>query len=154
MIRPIASAMMALTGSFFFSVFVAQEIQALPDADLGQLPWALITRYVSAMALGGAVIGALFCGLFGRAGLGGWILALFTGLLAASDSGLFGSAIGALPDLMATGWNATALIPVLSGFLVLPFALAEQPMLAIVLFVMVSLTHVFIRNRRRAHHVA
>lgn len=149
MIRPIAIVMMALTGSFFFFVFVAQDIRSLPDLDMGQLPWGLIIRYAVSMAIGGAIAGAILCGLFGRAGIGGWLLAFLAGILAATLAGLFGSAIGDLPDILSDGWSSSDIVRMVAGLLVLPLALAEQPALIIVLVTMVTMTHILIRRRRQ-----
>ncbi|MEM6658502.1 MAG: hypothetical protein AAF625_10465 [Pseudomonadota bacterium] len=150
MIRPIATFMMALTGAFFFFVFVAQDIRVLENPEIGALPWGLILRYALAMALGGAIAGFLFSGLFGRSGLGGWLLAVFAGVLATTIAGLFGSAIGELPELLSTGVTGATLIPIFAGLLVLPLSIADQPAMAGVLLIMVVVTHVLVRNRRRA----
>lgn len=150
MIRLIATAMMALTAAVFFFVFVYQDIRNLPQETMGAVPWGLILRYALAMTAGGALAGALFCGLFGRSGILGWLLSFVGGILATSLAGLLGSTIAELPTLLATGWSSAALVPIFSGLLVLPFAVAEQPVLALVLIGLVGLTHVLIGKQRRS----
>jgi len=150
MIRLIACGMMALTGAFFFSVFVSQDLRNLTDTQTGNVPWGLIVRYALAMAAGGAVAGLVFSGLFGRRGVGGWLLALIGGILAATLAGLAGSLIGDLPQSLSTGFSGDAIIRIFAGLLVVPLSITEQPIMAGVLLVMVALTHVLVKRARHA----
>jgi hypothetical protein len=141
--------LMALVGVFFFLVFLAQDLSHFETMSLGDLPLLLILRYAVAMTLGGALSGLVFAGLFGRGGVGGWILALLGGLVAALLSGLFGSAVALLPDLLADGYHPADLLRVLLGTLVLPLSLAEQPLLGLVLLALIAAAHLLARRARR-----
>lgn len=142
--------LMALAGAFFFTVFVAQDVRPNEDLSWRTLPWALLARYGLAMTLGGLLAGFLFGGLFGRQGPLGWLLAVIAGVLAVALSGLLGSAVGLLPDLLADGYQSRDLIAVASGVLILPLALADQPWLLAVLVLLIGAAHVIARRRRAA----
>jgi len=141
--------MMALIGAFLFGAFVLQDIRIHPELGPQDLPWGLIIRYSAAMVLGGALIGYLFCGFFGRNGIGGWMLAMIGGVLAASLSGLIGSAIGLSPELLADGFSAAELIRIAAGLLVFPLASLEQPVLFPLVIGMIVITHIFTKRARR-----
>lgn len=147
--RAIVVLMMALVGAMFFFVFIAEDITNMTDLEWADLPWGLILRYVLAMGAGGALAGALAAGLFGRAGLLGWLLALLGGVIAVVLAGLMGSAIGLLPDLLRDGWQTADLIPVLFGLLVVPMAAAGEPLVGAALIGLIALTHFLARRRRR-----
>lgn len=146
----IAALMMALSGAFFFVVFVLQDVRIHPELTWDQLPWSLIARYAVAMTAGGALAGVVFSGLFGRSGTGGWFLALLGGAIASLLSGLFGSAFGLLPDLLADGLTMAELIKVVLGALVVPLSVIEQPFLLIVLIGLVLATHELCKRARQS----
>ncbi|MEM1073018.1 MAG: hypothetical protein AAGI36_01095 [Pseudomonadota bacterium] len=141
MARRVASPMMALTGAIFFFAFVFQDIRIHPEIPAGELPWGLIIRYGVAMTLGGAVAGYLMAGLFGRSGIGGWILSFLAGTLATLLLGLVGSAFGLIPDLADQGLTSGELVQITLGALVVPLSLIEQPYLILVLLVLFGATH-------------
>ena len=147
--RITAALMMALLGALLFAAFVLQDIRLRPDLPAGELPWGLMIRYGLAMTLGGAIAGLLFSGLFGRSGAGGWVLTLIAGILAAAISGVLGSAVGLLPELLTDGLNTTEIVRVAAGLLILPLAIVEQPWLAIVLVLLLVITHLRCHAARR-----
>lgn len=148
MVSRITTAMMALTGLIFFAAFVSQDLGMLPNAETGQLPWGLIIRYAIAMAGGGALAGFLLRGLFGRGTFGGWLLAGLGGILASLIAGIFGSAFGLLPDLLADGFDMADLVQAAFGVLVVPLTILEQPILLLVLLGMIVGTHIMAKSAR------
>lgn len=151
-VRFITTAMMALTGAAAFIAFSAEDLAGLSPEQRSALPFALIARYIGAMAIGGALSGWLLSGLFGRRRVRGWVLAVAAGLFATLVAGLFGSALGLLPDVLADGWDPGDLIAILAGLLVLPLAAAAQPHLLLPWLGLVALTHLWAgraRARRR-----
>lgn len=147
--KQITVLIMAVTGLLFFAAFVSQDIRVLPDVTWGELPWGLILRYALAMTFGGALAGFLFAGFFGRRGFLGWLLAIIGGVLSALVAGLFGSAIGLLPDLLADGYHTADLVRAGLGVLVIPLSLIEQPALILLLAGLVGLAHVMAKRARR-----
>lgn len=148
--RLIASLMMALIGAYLFAAFVLQDLRIHPDVPRSDLPWALILRYALAMVLGGAVSGLLFCGLFGRKGAFGWVLAVIGGIIAASVSGLLGSAFGLLPNLLSDGFSTTDAVQVAAGLLILPLSAIEQPSVLAIVLGLIVLAHVLLRRARKS----
>lgn len=149
--RLIASLMMALIGAALFAAFVLQDIKIHPETEFADLPWNLILRYALAMTAGGALVGFMFCGLFGRNGVLGWVLALIGGVIAASISGLFGSAFGLLPDLLADGFSTSDAVQVAAGLLILPLAAIEQPMVLVIVLALIVVTHLWCNRARQSH---
>ncbi|MEM6888259.1 MAG: hypothetical protein AAF636_08990 [Pseudomonadota bacterium] len=147
--RRSTALVMAIAGVFFFVIFISQDLSHDTGVEVSELPWGLLARYAVAMTLGGAFSGLLFAGLFGRHGLFGWILALVGGVFAVLLSGLFGSAFGLLPDLLADGFHTADLIATAVGIFVVPLTLFEQPYLLIVLVALVALSHVLSRRSRQ-----
>ena len=144
----IATGMMALTGLLFFGAFVFQDIRLHPELGTNELPLGLIFRYAVAMTLGGAIAGFLLRGLFGRGGIGGWLLVIIGGLVACLISGLFGSAVGLLPDLLADGYHTADLVKAGLGIFVVPLSIIEQPVLLPVLIVLIVMTHILCKRAR------
>lgn len=101
------------------------------------------------MAIAGGLIGALLSGLFGRRGLVGWALALVAGLLIATVAGLLGSFFGGLPDLIARGTRPGDMIAVLAGGMVLPFVVADWPLIGALWLALLGATHILIRRLRQ-----
>ena len=147
--RTKSALMMALLGALLFAAFVLQDIRNHPEIPTGELPWDLILRYAVAMTLGGALAGFVFSGLFGRQGIGGWILTMISGLIAAAVSGLIGSAIGLLPDLSAGGLSTGEILQIAVGLLVLPLSIAEEPWLVLPVAALLIATHVWCRAARQ-----
>ena len=147
--RWVAALMMAVIGAFLFGAFVLQDIRIHPELGARDLPWGLILRYGLAMSLGGALIGFLASGLFGRRGIGGWGLALLGGLLVSALAGLAGSAFGLLPELLADGFSTADAIRIGAGLLVLPLAAAEAPLLLVIIVGLIAATHLWSRTIRR-----
>ena len=148
--RWITALMMALLGAILFVAFVLQDIRIHPELAPGDLPWGLIIRYALAMTLGGALSGYLFAGLFGRGGLGGWLLAILSGVIATAIAGLFGSAFGLIPDMLTDGFSTAEIIQIAAGLLMLPLALIEQPWLALVVGAILIVTHLRCKISRAA----
>ncbi len=148
--RSIAAGMMALTGAFLFAAFVLQDIRIHPEISRGELPWGLITRYGLAMTAGGALVGFVLAGLFGRRGVLGWVLALVGGTVAASLSGLIGSAFGLLPELLSDGFSASDAAMVVAGLLILPLTAIEEPWILAVLAALIALTQILCQRQRTA----
>lgn len=143
--------MMALIGAFFFALFVLQDVRTHSELAGRDLPWVLIARYAVAMTIGGALVGFMLSGLFGRGGVGGWILACLGGLVAATLSGLFGSAFGLLPDLLADGYSTSDLVQAGAGALIVPLSLIEQPVFISVFAGLIVATHLWAKRARRAN---
>ncbi len=144
----VAALMMAIIGALLFSAFVMQDIRIHPELGPQDLPWGLIIRYGVAMTLGGALAGYLLCGTFGRGGVGGWVLALLGGIIAASLSGLLGSAFGLLPDMLSDGFSLSEAIQIVAGLLVLPLAAIEEPVLIPAVAALIAATHILCKRRR------
>ncbi|MDV7141952.1 hypothetical protein R3X27_04570 [Tropicimonas sp. TH_r6] len=146
--RALVAGLMALLGGVFFAVLLGDDVENFTGSEWADLPTALIVRYLVAMALGGALAGWLLAGMFGRGGIGGWAFAAIGGVLATCCAGLFGSAVGLLPDLLANGWQMADLIPILFGLLVVPLAMAARPFLALGWVVLIVVTHLLAKRRR------
>jgi hypothetical protein len=149
-VRPIVTAMMAITGASFFAILVAEDVAGLAGDVRADLPWGLILRYLVAMAAGGAAVGALLAGWFGRRGIAGWLLALLAGVVCSCVAGLLGSAVGLLPDLLSDGWHTADAIPIAFGLLVVPLALIDQPVFLLLWLALVAATHLLALRVRRA----
>ncbi len=117
---------MALIGASLFLLFLSRDLPEGLRDDWAIENVGLVVRYVIAMTLGGATMGYLLAFMFGRAGFGGWILALIGGVLSTLVAGACGSLLGLLPDLLADGWQANDLVAILFGFLVLPIAAVDK----------------------------
>jgi len=150
--RRIVTAMMAVMGAAFFFVFLLEDVADPARNAWSDLPWALILRYILAMGIGGALAGAALAGLFGRRGVAGWLLAALAGLVVVAVTGLLGSAVGLLPDLLADGWQMKDLIPIGFGLLVLPLALINNPLVLVIWLVLLAVTHLWAGRRRRPGH--
>lgn len=146
--RFVATVMMAVVGAVFFSIFLLEDVGET-GLVASELPWALVLRYVLAMGLGGGLAGWLLAGLFGRGGVSGWVLALVGCALATMVAGLFGSAVGLLPDMLADGWETSDLIAIGFGLAVLPLAFAGQPLVLAAWLALTILTHLWVRRARR-----
>ena len=141
--------MMALLGGIFFSAFLLEDLAASGEQNWSDMEMALIFRYVVAMIFGGALAGVLLSGIYGRAGVLGWILAFSGGVCAALIAGILGSAAGLLPNLLSDGWQSTDLISIAFGALVAPLAAATHPWLLLVWVIIVAATHVLCRRKRQ-----
>ncbi len=146
--RALVAGVMALLGAMFFAVLLGDDVENFTGTEWADLPPALILRYLLAMGLGGALAGWLLAGMFGRAGVAGWAVAAIGGVIATCCAGLFGSAVGLLPDLLTDGWQISDLIPILFGLLVLPLSMAARPFLALGWVVLIVVTHVLAKRRR------
>jgi hypothetical protein len=149
-VRRIGALMMALVGALIFTVLLVEDVGLLPQGVSATLPWALIAQYALAMAVGGALAGALLSGLFGRRGAGGWLLAALGGIVASIVAGLLGSAVGLLPSLLRDGFDMGDLIAVGFGATLAPIALIGNPLRLAVWVALIVLTHLWcqrIRNR-------
>jgi hypothetical protein len=140
--------MMALSSALLFIVFLAEDFGGLMATLQAELPWGLVLRYLVAMAAGGALCGALLSGLFGRQGLGGWLLAGLGGIVTATIAGMLGSLLGLLPDLLADGWQTRDLVAVGAGALVLPLAATGWTPLLALWAAVVGGTHIRVRRLR------
>ena len=143
---------MALSSALLFVVLLFEDVSDLVGAASTDLPWGLVLRYVLAMALAGAAMGAVLSGLFGRHGVVGWALAVVAGIVVATLSGMLGSLFGGLPDLLERGWRRADLIPLIAGAMVLPWAVAGWTWLLGIWLALVAFAHV--RARRIREHLA
>jgi hypothetical protein len=144
-----AALMMAVVGVLVFSVLLVGDIGLLPADGPTGVPWALVVRYAIAMAIGGALAGVVLAGLFGRAGIGGWLLSLVGGAVASIVAGFLGSAVGLAPDLLRDGLQPGDLIAVGFGALLAPIALFESWGHLAVWVGLVALTHLLCARARR-----
>ena len=141
--------MMAVVGVLVFSVLLVGDMSLLPADSSVAVPWALVFRYGVAMAIGGALAGAALAGLFGRRGIGGWLLSLLGGAIASVVAGLLGSAVGLAPDLLRDGFQTGDLIAVGFGGVLAPIALAESWGHLGVWLGLIALTHILCGKARR-----
>jgi MFS family permease len=148
--RRVVTVMMAITGAAFFFVFLLADVADPARNAWSDLPWGLILRYILAMGIGGGLAGALLSGLFGRSGIGGWLLAAIGGCVVMAVAGLLGSAVGLLPDLLADGWAMNDLIKIGFGALVLPLSLVGNPIALLAWLILLAVTHIWAARRRRA----
>ena len=148
--RHVTAGMMALIGAGLFFVLLAGDLPGRESAEWDDLPTRLVVRYIVTMALGSAAAGWLLAGLFGRRGVGGWLLALVGAVVATMVAGLLGSALGLLPDLLRDGWQSADIIPILFGLAVLPLAFVGKPLLLAGWLGLIALTHVWARQARAA----
>lgn len=149
--RLVVMLMMAITGAAFFFGFLSEDMANLADYQREQVSQGLIIRYIIAMALGGAVSGAAFAGMFGRMTIPGWVLAFLGAVLASLLGGLIGSAIGLLPDMAADGLSLTEVISIGFGLVLIPLAMAGHPAMVGVWAVLMIIAHVWAgRIRRKA----
>lgn len=146
--RPAVALCMALLGALFFAAMLVQDMGAMSQVELKDLPSGLVFRYVVAMALGGAAAGWSLAGLFGRHGAVGWLLSFLGGVLVALVAGMVGAAAGLAPDLLADGWQGKDMVPILFGLVVIPSALAGQPILLLVWAALIALAHWLARRAR------
>lgn len=146
--RLLASALMAVSSALLFTVFVFEDLNALLDTSWSDVPWGLVLRYVLSMGAAGALVGAVLAGVFGRGGIAGWALSIAGGIVAATVAGLLGSFFGLLPGLLSRGIGTGDMIAILAGGLVLPFTVAEWPIVGALWLALVALTHVSIRKLR------
>jgi hypothetical protein len=153
-VRPIAALMMAVVGVLVFSVLLLGDIGLLPSDRSTAVPWSLVIRYAVAMAIGGALAGAVLADLFGRAGVGGWLLSLLGGALASVVAGFLGSAVGLAPDLLRDGLQPGDLIAIGFGAFLAPIALLESWGHLAVWFALVALTHLLCAKARRPRQSA
>lgn len=146
--RRAVMTVMALAGCLLFCAFLLEDAVEISAVDWAALPWGLIARYIVAMALGGALAGWLAGGLFGRAGLVGWLLSGLGAVLAAVSSGLFGSFFGLMPDMLRDGLQLGDAIAVGFGALVLPLAAYGHPWLLLGWLLLVVLAHLWACRQR------
>jgi hypothetical protein len=140
---------LALASMLLFVALVFQDMGALTDTDWSNLPFGLITRYLIAMGLGGALAGYILSGLFGRSGLLGWFSAMIGGVLVATFAGLIGSAIALAPDLLSDGLQTRDVVAIGSGAFVLPFALSGWPILLPIWIALISTAHILASKGRQ-----
>lgn len=139
---------MALASLVLFLAMIFEDIGDFAAADWSNIPVGLIVRYAVAMGLGGALAGYVLAGLFGKSGFLGWLLALVGGFLATTFAGIIGSAFGLAPDLLSDGFQASDMLAIGAGALVLPLAVIGWPVLLPVWLALVLLAHVLARKRR------
>lgn len=147
--KHVVAGAMALVGVTLFVTVLHNDLANLSDSRSASAPIGLIIRYVLAMAVGGAIVGYALSGLFGRPGIIGWILALIAGAIATIGSGLIGSLVGLLPDLLSDGFQAGDLIAVAAGTLILPFALSDDVWLAVLWPAMIGAVHFVVRKIKK-----
>jgi hypothetical protein len=146
-----AALMMAVVGVLVFSVLLVGDMSLLPADASTAVPWVLVIRYGVAMAIGGALAGAGLAGLFGRAGLGGWLLSLVGVAVASIVAGFLGSAVGLAPDLLRDGLQPGDMIALGFGAFLAPIALFESWGHIAVWFGLVALTHLLCAKARQPH---
>lgn len=139
---------LACASMLLFLALVFEDISELADTDWSDLPLGLITRYLIAMGLGGALAGYFLSGLFGKNGILGWLLAIVGGVVAATFAGLVGSAIGLSPDLLSDGFQTRDMVAIGAGALVFPLALIGWPILLPIWVALIFTAHILARKRR------
>ncbi|WP_428928541.1 hypothetical protein [Marinibacterium sp. SX1] len=148
--RLVVTVMMALIGGAFFFGFLAEDMGRASDPGVENVGRGLVLRYIVAMAIGGALAGALCAGLFGHGGVTGWLRAVVGAVLASLLAGLIGSAIGQLPDMAADGLNMTEVISIGFGLVLIPLAMVGQPVMVAVWAALSVATHLMAHRVRGA----
>ncbi len=146
----VPSALMALASATLFAVLLFEDMGDLFSTVWSEVPWGLVLRYLVSMAVAGAVVGAALSRLFGRQGVFGWLLAILAGVIVATVSGILGSLIGGLPDILARGFQPGDWIAISAGAMVLPFAVADWPSLGAVWLALLVVTHIWTKRLRQA----
>lgn len=146
--RKAVAGMMALSSALLLLVFVVEDFGDFATFMQSNAPWGLILRYLLAMAIAGAICGYLLAGMFGRQGLGGWLLVLLGAIVTATVAGMLGSLIGLLPDLLADGWQTRDLVAVGAGALVLPLAATGWAPLLAIWVALIAATHIWAKRLR------
>lgn len=147
--RLIVVLMMAISGAVFFFAFLAEDLGGPSGITLSDIPTGLLLRYIFAMAAGGALAGFLLSGWFGRRGFLGGVLALLGAIVAALIAGLFGSAIGLAPDILADGWQMKDIIPIGMGAAIVPLAFVSQPILLLPWLTLLVITQIWTKAARQ-----
>ena len=89
---------MALVGAGLTWFLVNQDVQNFAQTSWADLPLSAVVRGLVFMAVGGALVGWLLAGLFGRSGLAGWALAAVGGVAGT----VLGIAVGCLFSIYFT----------------------------------------------------
>ncbi|NDR56549.1 hypothetical protein [Aliiruegeria sabulilitoris] len=140
--RRVVALMMAPTSAMFLFFLLREDVQNFTELEWADLPWMTVLLYLLSMGLGGALAGWLLAGLFGRGGVLGWALAGVGGVVTTLLACLVGAGFGRLPELVADGFQLADLISVLAGLLIPVFAMAGQPLVAVVWCGLIVLTHI------------
>ncbi|MEM8731064.1 MAG: hypothetical protein AAGF79_14225 [Pseudomonadota bacterium] len=140
--------LMAILGATFFFGFLSEDMGHVTEEQRDTVSQTLVLRYIVAMALGGAIGGAITAGLFGRHGVLGWLLGFVGGVLASLLGGFFGSALGLVPDLISSGFVLPDVVAVGFGFVLIPLSLVGEPLMVAVWLALVVITHVLARRAR------
>lgn len=148
--RLIVAVMMAIAGAVFFYEFFRDDMANLSESAQADVSSALVIRYLVALAIGGAVAGAITAGLFGRNGVAGWAVAFLGAVLASLLTGLIGSAIGRFPDLIADGFGLNDVVAIGFGLVLIPLSMVDRPTLFAAWLVLMVATHLWARSARRA----
>lgn len=146
--KRVVAGVLALASLALFLAMIFEDIGEFATADWSNLPIGLIVRYAVAMGLGGALAGYILAGWFGKSGIFGWLLAFVGGFLAATFAGIIGSAFGLAPDLLSDGFQASDILAIVAGALVLPLAVIGWPVLLPIWLALVGLAHVLAGKRR------
>lgn len=151
-VRVEISAIIAALAGFLFAVVLYNDLSNLSGREHVPLRWGLIGRYVLSMVAGGAAAGYLLAAKFGRPGLAGWIWALLWGVIAILAAGFIGSLIGLLPERLSDGFQASDVIAVAAGGLILPFAANDWPMSLLFIPGAIVLAHLRARKEPIREH--
>ncbi len=141
----------ALIWGFMVAVFAV--IFALQDVLRADNPQASAYTDTTILgichALGGAIAGYLLAGLFGRDGVGGWLIALLGAIVVVVLGGLFGGVFAALYGAVTgTSDLATDVIRIGLGAVTAPLAIAESPWLAPLWAAVAAAAHLACRGAR------
>ena len=146
--RRTVAAMMALVGAGLTWFLVNQDVQNFAQTSWADLPLSAVVRGLVFMAVGGALVGGLLAGLFGRSGLAGWALAAVGGVAGTVLGCLLGTLLSRVPDLLTGGPRTADLVSLAAGFLLPVLAMAAQPLLAVAWLAVIVLTHVLALRAR------
>ena len=127
-LRLTSAIIWGLMVAVFAVIFALQDVLRAEDAQASAYVGTTILGVCH--GLGGALAGYLLAGLFGRAGAGGWLLAILGTLVVVLLGGLFGGAFAALYGVVTGTTNlATDFIRIGLGAVTAPLAIADSPWL-------------------------
>ena len=130
-LRIMSALIWAVTVGFFAVAFALQDVLRAEETTAAAISGTVILGLCH--ALGGAIAGYALAGLFGRAGAGGWLVALLGATLATLLGGLLGGGAAALYGVVTGTANfTTEMIRIGLGAVTTPLAIAEGPWLTVV----------------------
>ncbi|SFC06157.1 hypothetical protein [Tropicimonas isoalkanivorans] len=145
--RGVVAAMMALVMALLVLTMMLED----RTDDLSQVEGlgSFVAGQIATQAFAGAICGWLLATFFGRSGGVGWVLSVLGGLLVTLLAGALAGVLQSLPEILSEGLALTEALKVAVGLLVVIFASAGRPMVAVGWLALILLTHVLAARQRR-----